>query len=330
MCTANLNLKQYLPFIFMGVLSIFLASCGTHSKGYDQNDGIYAKPQDTEEEVREGNDPYEKSNYYKQYFQSKAIAYSDIPEEGAIFTDIDAYSTTETLDEDGNIIIEENYSEEGYGPWGNNSESVTVNIYNSGSYGFYNPYFYNYWGWGYPYYRFHSPYWGISYGWGYPFYGYYGYGYPYYGYGYGYPYYGYGYYNYSHYHDVSYNRGRRNTDYIQSRDRSRTVSPARSNSYSRSETTRRINRNSVRANTTTRSDNTRTIRSNSNQVIRNSRSNSTRSGSYSSPVRSNNTTRSSNYSSPTRSNSSGSIQSSGSRGRSSSGSVRSSGSRGRG
>jgi hypothetical protein len=332
MSTAIFKLKQYVPLVFTGALSLLLASCGTYSKGYDQNDGIYASGNQTAENEANANDSYEKSNYYKQYFQSKAIAYSDVPEEGAIFTDIEAYSTSESLDENGNIIIEDTYVEDGYGPWGNNAESVTVNIYNSGSYGFYyNPFYYNYWGWGYPYYRYHSPYWGISYGWGwgYPYYGYYGYpfyGYPYYGYGY---YNGYPYYNYSHYNDYSYNRGRRNTDYVQSRDRARTVSPTRSNSYSRSEAARRINRNSVRANTT-RSENTRVIRSNPNQVIRNSSSNTTRSGSYSPPVRSNNTTRSGSYSSPTRSSNSGSIRSSGNSGRSSSGSTRSSGSRGRG
>jgi hypothetical protein len=327
MFTQNFNIKRFIPIASAGVLMLLLASCGTQNSAYNQNDGIYASGNNTN--VEEGNntteDSYEKSNYYKQYFQSKSDAYSDLPEEGAIFTNIEAYSTTESLDEDGNIIIEENYSEEGYGPWGSNGEEVTVNIYNSGSYGFYSPYWYGgYWGWGYPYYGYATPYWGISYGWGYPYYGYgygYGYGYPYYGYG-GYGYYS-PYYN-NYYNGVSYNRGRRNTDYYRTEDRGRSNVSTRNSSYSRSETARRINSNNVRANTT-RSSNSNTTRSSSNQVIRNTRSNTTRSGSYSQPTRSNNTTRSSNYSSPTRSSNSGSIRSSGSSGRSSSGSSRSSG-----
>lgn len=325
MFTQNFNIKRFIPTVFVGALLLLLTSCGTHNNGYNQNDGIYASGNNTNAEEGNNNvdDSYEKSNYYKQYFQSKSNAYSDLPEEGAIFTDIDAYSTTEHLDEDGNIIIEENYSEEGYGPWGSNGEEVTVNIYTSGSYGFYSPYWYGgYWGWGYPYYGYATPYWGISYGWGYPYYGY--------GYGYGYPYYGYGYYNpyYNNYYNgVSYNRGRRNTDYYRTQDRGRTNVSTRNSSYSRSETTRRINSNNVRANTT-RSTNSNTTRTNTNQVIRNTPSNTTRSGSYSQPTRSNNTTRStpsSNYSSPTRSSSSGSTRSSGGSGRSSGGSTRSSG-----
>ncbi|MCB0468446.1 MAG: hypothetical protein KDC64_09585, partial [Aequorivita sp.] len=277
MFTQNFNIKRFIPLAFIGTLTLLLTSCGTYNNRYNQNDGIYASGNNTtaEEGNNKEDNPYEKSNYYKQYFQSKSDAYSDLPDEGAIFTDIDAYSTTESLDEDGNIIIEENYSEEGYGPWGSNAEDVTINIYNSVGYGYgfyHRPYWYGgYWGWGYPYYNYYTPYWGISYGWGYP---YYGYGY---GYGYGYPYYGYGYYNpyyyNSHYNGISYNRGRRNTDYNRTESRGRSNVSARNSSYSRSETDRRINRNNVSANTmrttrngTVRNDNVRTTRSNSNQV----------------------------------------------------------------
>ncbi|MEH6765550.1 MAG: hypothetical protein V7655_13685 [Aequorivita antarctica] len=332
MFTQNFNIKRFIPIALAGVFTLLLTSCGTYNNGYNENDGIYASGNNTNTEEGSTNveDPYERSNYYKQYFQSKSNAYSDLPEEGAIFTDIDAYSTTESLDEEGNIIIEENYNEEGYGSWGNNAENVTINIYNSGGYGFYhNPYWYGgYWGWGYPYYGYSTPYWGISYGWSYP---YYGYGY---GYGYGYPYYGYGnynpYYNNSYYNGVSYNRGRRNTDYNRTEARGRSNVSTRNSSYSRSETARRINRNDVRANTTRstrsgtiRSNNVRTTSPNSTRGIRNTPSNTTRSGSYSQPTRSNNTVRSTTPS--TRSSNSGSVRSSGSSGSSSSGSTRSSG-----
>src|SRR5690606_11865597 len=144
-------------------------------------------------------------NYYKQYFGSKIDSYGDLNEEDedVIFTDIEAYTTSERMDEEGNIIIDDNY-DDGYGAWGNNSENVVVNIYNYGGYGsgygFYNRPYYGWYGnyWGYPYYNYYGPSWGISYGWGYhsPYYGYYNY--PlYYGgyYGNYYPYYNNSYYN---------------------------------------------------------------------------------------------------------------------------------------
>ena len=234
MFTQNFNIKRSIPIAIMGVFTLLLTSCGTHNNGYNQNDGIYSTGNSANVEEGSGTeDPSnERSNYYQQYFQSKSNAYSDLPEEGAIFTDIDAYSTTESLDEDGNIVIEENYNEEGYGPWGDNAETMTVNVYNYGGYGYgfyHRPYWYGgYWDY-YPYYGY-SPYWGISYGWGYP---YYGYGY---GYGYGYPYYygnGYynNYYNNYYYNGISYNRGRRNIDYSRS-DYNRTETRGRSNNVS--------------------------------------------------------------------------------------------------
>lgn len=344
------KIKRLIPIGIMGVLALLLSSCGTYNSGYEQTDGIYASGNATTVETEENTevDPYERSNYYKQYFQSKANAYSDLPDEGAIFTDIEAYSTSERLDEEGNIIIEENNYNDGYGPWGSNDGDVTVNIYNYGGYGYgfyYRPFWHSsYWyGWGYPYYHY-GPYWSMSYGWGYPFYGYGYYGYPYYGYGYGYgyPYYSYGYpYNYPYNYGISYNRGRRNTDYYRSGDRGRSnISTNNRSSYSRSENTRRINRNDVNANTTrsTRNstirnnNNTRTERSNTNRVIRNTRSNTNRNSTINSPTRNNTTrsTRNSNYSTPRRSSNSGTIRSGGSSGRSSGGTMRSGGRGGRG
>ena len=150
----NINTKRFLPLAIIGAFVFLLTSCGTHNNGYNENDGIYSSDGNTtsEEGYSDDDSSNEKANYYQQYFRSKSNAYSDLPEEGAIFTDIDAYSTTERLDEDGNIIIEENYSDEGYGPWGNNSEDITVNIYNYGGYGYgfyHRPYWYGgYWGYG--------------------------------------------------------------------------------------------------------------------------------------------------------------------------------------
>ncbi len=333
MFSPNIKLKPFLPFIALGVISFIISSCGTYNNGYNDNDGVYSTTASQDEEEGSYENESDRNNYYKQYFQSKTNTYENLPEDNAIFTDIEAYSTTESMDEDGNIIIEDRDYDDGYGPWGSNSENVTVNIYNSGGYFGYGGFWGHYYGFYSPYY--YNPYFGIGYGWGYPYYSY-GWGYPYYyGYGWGYPYYygGYyaGYYNYpynNYYNGISYNRGRRNTDYARTNVRGRSSDATSRNSYSRSELSRRVNRNNIDANRTRSSydGNTGNVRSNNNSV-RNVRSNNSTRRS----VQSN--TRSQNYSTPTRSvrsnsvRSSGSTRSSGSSVRSSSGSSRSSGSR---
>ncbi|MBZ0328538.1 MAG: hypothetical protein K8F54_13090 [Altibacter sp.] len=265
-------LKKLIPLVFMGLFVLLLSSCGTHNTGYSETDGIYTSETDTESTIAE--ETNDKSNYYKQYFNSKTKVYEDLPDEDLIFTDIEAYSTTESLDEEGYIVIEEEAYDDGYGPWGDNSEDITINVYNYGGYyggyagHYYNPYWYGYWV---------RPYWSIGYtwGWGYPYYGYYGWGYPSYYYGgyYGHyynPYYGYGGYG----SNIAYNRGRRNLDYSRGRttDRGKSnVSDGRS-SYSRSELTRRNNSNTVRRNSTFTRDRSTNIRRNS--TLNNTRSNS--------------------------------------------------------
>ena len=78
MFTQNFNIKRFIPTVFVGALLLLLTSCGTHNNGYNQNDGIYASGNNTNAEEGNNNvdDSYEKSNYYKQYFQSKSNAYS--------------------------------------------------------------------------------------------------------------------------------------------------------------------------------------------------------------------------------------------------------------
>ena len=321
-------LKKLIPLVFMGLFALLLVSCGTYNKGYGETDGIYSSESDTETSSTEVTN--DKSNYYKQYFKSKENAYEDLPEEDLIFTDIEAYSTKESLDEDGYVVIEEETYNDGYGAWGDNSEDITINVYNYGGgyyggfYGhYYNPFWYNYWC---------RPYWTIGYSWGYPYYGY-GWGYPYYYYG---GYYGHYYNPYSGYggyaNNIAYNRGRRNLDYPNGRSVSRgrsNVSDGRS-SYSRSELTRRNNTNSVRRNSSFNGDRNSNIRrnstfnntrSNSNNNIRNTRSTqpNTNSVRNNSSVRNNNSVRRSNsVSRPSNSNNSGSsVRSSGGNSRSS-------------
>ena len=142
MKTFYTSIQKSIPFLIMGMFVLLLTSCGAHNNGYsssDRNNTTDETVTSNEEAEAAEND---KSNYYKQYFKSKESAYADVleeeSEESAIFTDIDAYKTSETLDEDGYVVIEEknNEYEEGYGAWGSNSDNVTINIYGGGHYGY--------------------------------------------------------------------------------------------------------------------------------------------------------------------------------------------------
>lgn len=248
---SNISVKKITSISILGIFSILLTSCGTHNQNsYADSDGIYSSQAPTETEpVSEANTPSD--SYYKQYFNSKTQAYEEL-EDGTIFTDIDAYSTSESLDDDG-YIVEERTQEEDYGAWGENSEQVTVNVYNNGGWGYWNrPYWWYGAGWGF-YNNWCSPFWGVGYGWGYPFYGYYGWGYPYY-YG-GYynnfynPYYG------NAYNGYTYNRGRRNSDYYNGRtairgDRYSMRDARRGQSIARTSNSRRATNNFASSNAT--------------------------------------------------------------------------------
>lgn len=326
-------IKKMIPLTIAGGFALLFSSCGVHNNGLSDTDGIYQS--ETETIVQADN---EKANYYKQYFKSKDKTYEDLPEEDLIFTDIEAYSTTESLDEEGYIIVEEKYDDdEGYAGWGNNSEDVSINIYNYGGYSghFYNPFWYNYW---------FRPHWSMGFYWGYPFYSYYGWGYPYYYYGGYYGYYGH-YYNPYYWHPnshnpISYNRGRRNTDYNVGRsvNRGRINTENARRSYTRSERLRRsettrnnstITRPRSQYNNSIR--NTRTIRP--NNTLRNNRAqNPNNRVRNNNSLRNNNSTRNNNnISRPSNSSrSSGTMRSSGSSSRSSGSSRSSSGRRGGG
>lgn len=271
MRTLYTSLQRPIAYIFSGLFALVLTSCGTYySAGYEE-DGIYAS-NEVETEVEETSNA--KSSYYKQYFQSKDKSYEDLPEDGVIFTDIDAYSTTESLDEEGNIVVEEREIayEDGYGGWGTNNSDVIVNVYNTagwgggwglgwGGWGFNAGWGWNnpWWGWGYgyrPFWGWGGGYWGWGGGWWCPPNAWGGfYGNPYYYRG--------GFYGNN---AIAYNRGRRNLDY----NRGRSVSRSRG-TYSRSELNRRVNRNTGRTRsnrssiTNGRSRNSRSTISNRNR-----------------------------------------------------------------
>ena len=105
------TIQKSIPLFIIGMFVLLLTSCSTYNAGYPSSE----KSNETEDTVStnetEASSDNNKSNYYKQYFKSKESAYADVLEEdleeGAIFTDIDAYHTSETIDEDGYVVIEE-------------------------------------------------------------------------------------------------------------------------------------------------------------------------------------------------------------------------------
>ena len=155
---------------------MLLASCGSYQyAGYD-NDGIYTSSEEGEAYAdNEYDESYDNALYYKQLFAEKSEEFANVPEEGAIFTDIEGYSSAGQYEDD--MFEDEGLDYQvGRAAWGTDPDEISINIYNDP---FYFPYGYS------PYYAgYYDPYWG-PYN---PYYGYYGYR-PYrYGYGYYSPY----------------------------------------------------------------------------------------------------------------------------------------------
>ena len=95
------QLKKQTPLFVAGIFALLAASCSSSQSAYE-SDGIYASESQNMAAAEEDS----KSSYYRQYFQSKDKTFEEVPEEGAVFTNIEAYSSNESLDEDGNIIID--------------------------------------------------------------------------------------------------------------------------------------------------------------------------------------------------------------------------------
>lgn len=204
--------KIYLNKRFLGLATLLLSSmgiltsCGSYqNNSYYDNDGIYnsnPEPMYTQR-VRVGStqsvDPNYNYNKYENYFAEAKNDYT-------VFTDTDNFTSepnTAAYNNDGYVDYTQNQTyAERYGSFGQNSSSVTVNVYSDYGFG-YNPYwgwggyYGSYWGWRRPYV---GLYWGSPYyynNWYGPSWGYYG---PnYYGGYYGSGYYGGGYYGGGYY-----------------------------------------------------------------------------------------------------------------------------------
>ena len=261
--------------LFFGFSALLLlASCSSYQyAGYD-NDGIYSSDQNEAYTANEYEESYENALYYQQLFAEKADQFANVPEEGAIFTDIEGYSSG-SYDDD--YSQEEMDYQVGQAAWGSDPDEIAINIYNDP---FYRPYYYPYYAgfydpfWGYPYYshRYGYPYgyyssWSIGFGFGWSSwrYGHYPYYSPYWG-GH-YPYYGNHYYRNryfpDYYHrDVAYATSRRDSyrDY---------------NNYNRSN----IEARSTRIQQYSNPRNVRAVRSNSDRRTYQTRSTRVRSSS---------------------------------------------------
>ncbi|WP_417238039.1 hypothetical protein [Bizionia sp.] len=345
-----MSFKNYftekIPTIAILSSLLLVTACGTYQQ-VDDSDGIYSSSSVEPETYVEANNA--SSTYYENYFKEKSSEL-ELYSENEVFTDVDDYEG-EYVENDSLEVERESYA-----GWGQESSSVSVNIYNSG--GFYSPYYspfgygygygYGYGSWGYG--GYYSPWYGGGYGYYPPYYG--GYYPPYYG-GYYPPYYGGGYY---YRNNVAYVNGRRGSMYANNSRRyassryydsdriynaqarrsttngdvtrrSRTQSTystprsTRSNNEVRTRTPR-VDANTPRVRTNT--NNTPRVRTNTNNTprVRTNTNNTPR-------VRTNTTTqpRTNNSFSTPRRSSSPTMSTGGSRGSSSGGSVRSSGGR---
>ncbi len=322
--------------LFLFALAVGLSSCGSQqNSGYYDQDGVYGTANTTSVAPTQEVSDTDKSSYYKQYFNSKNAEIGQISDEGSVFTDIDTYTTQDSLDTQGYIVIVDD-QQESYGAWGTNGGEVVVNVYDSVGFGWAQPFWwyggYGGWGWGYGF----NPAWnywawspGFGWGWGY------GWGVPYYGFNAGFC--GYRpYYNNYYVNGVAYNRGRRVTsrDAYAANSRlntrgasARNGSRARSGTYSRTEVARRINSNNARRTSGYSRSSSAMNSSRSNGYSRNTRS---QSRSNTNSMYNNRSSRSNSYNRSSRSNSG--MRSSGSRssGSRSSGMRSSGGSRGGG
>jgi hypothetical protein len=257
----NNYLNRKMPFVVLLGLLFGLASCGSYQYVGADTDGIYGDapaPANTEAVVKVENES--NSDYYKNYFKTKAIESESIYAGDEIFTDIDAYESPNYVEND---TLSNDY--QGYAGWGQNSNNITINYIDNGwnNWGWYGSYygwnrgFYSGWNtWGY-----YDPFWCPPYYGG--FYGglivnnYWGYNSVFYR-----PrFYNYGYYNTRGYrNNLSFSNSRRGSYYASNTRNSTNNTSRRSSATTQSRTTSKynisrrgsVNTNSNSATTTTR------------------------------------------------------------------------------
>ncbi|OIQ19502.1 hypothetical protein [Lacinutrix sp. MedPE-SW] len=307
-----MQLKKYLlnklPAITGLILVFSLTSCGSYQYVGQESDGIYVDDTSTQEVTYAEVEESSNSDYYKNYFKEKSLELEAADNE--VFVDIDSYQGNY---EEG--VESEGYG--AWGDNGN-EVTINVYDNNYSNWGWTMPYWgWNRFGWNRPYYGWNSGFGFNGFGWnaGFGFSGgfYNPYWFPNYGYGFGYS----NYYNTGYYYNRrgAFNRSRRNAlasrytslngrNYNNSarlrsnstRTRSRVNSSTRFNNNNNTNirTRSRVKTNSSTSPSRVKSNRTR-VRSNTTPTRTRTRVNSTpRSNrSYSSPSRSSSSSRAS-------------------------------------
>jgi len=166
---------------FSALAGFALLSCSSTQNVYD-DDGIYnsGTSQTTQSQTEKQVAQSEETNKYKDFFQNGAKKLEDIPEEGAIFTDIEEY-TSESDEEYADDYVDEEVYEEGNAAWGEERSNAVVYVYNNSPYYGFNRFGYggfNRFGYGGFGYGFNSFGFGFNrFGYGWPYYGGFGYAY---------------------------------------------------------------------------------------------------------------------------------------------------------
>ncbi|MFA9189695.1 hypothetical protein AAGV33_15875 [Flavobacterium sp. FBOR7N2.3] len=138
--------KEIRNYLYIGLLSLFMVSCGSYqNSSYYESDGIYGASANRNIERRNTNS----DNYYRDYFNSLQND-SESPE---VMTDIDKYSDFDSVDND---------SYPSYAGWGNNQTGTIVNYWGMNSGFGWNNWGMNNWGWN----NWGWNNWGMNYGFG--------------------------------------------------------------------------------------------------------------------------------------------------------------------
>ena len=164
------TVKPICLFSIFILINVLTTSCGSYKNtSYYDNDGIYGNPEVQRSETRPQSNT--KDSQYKDYFGSL----QNTNEKVEVLTDIDNYRSTD----DSNQAVGSDDYKTGYAGWGNNSNPISINVYdNNWAWNGWNNYFYGPgfgWGW--------NNWYGMNYGWGWnnwygpgPGYGYFGWG----------------------------------------------------------------------------------------------------------------------------------------------------------
>jgi hypothetical protein len=176
MKTYYLSGRRISIYSLFGFLALAITSCGSYqNSSYNNEDGVYGNSESNSK--RAANDS-EQNNKYKEYF-------SDLNKDSESFTNVDNYSSVQN----DTVNKTQSYNDSNTG-WGNNPQSVTINVYdNNWGWSYWNNYWYSgYWGynswygpsWGWGWNSWYGPSWSVGFGWN-NWHGYGGYG-GYYGY----------------------------------------------------------------------------------------------------------------------------------------------------